>query len=450
MTRQYAPHSPPVALTIAGSDSGGGAGIQADLKTMEAHGVFGTSVVTATTAQNTTGVEDVQVLSTDHIAAQYEAVTTDFAVGAIKTGMLATAAVIETVVDGVADFEGPLVVDPVMVAATGDRLLSEDAEKVYTELIGHSALITPNVDEAEILTGLEIQSAEDAERAGRQLVDTGADAALVKGGHLDGDSVVDTLVISEPTGMRTEQFSHPRVEAAGTHGSGCTLSSAIAARLAAGEPLVDSVASGVAFMEQAVRYGIDVGEGPGAVHHMVDLRGRAERARVAERVEGIVSRLIDRNVETLVADVGMSVVGAGQFADSVDDVVGVDGRLSRTHSGIRPSAGIRAGGSRKLATQLLAAREQFPALRFALNCRFDASVERALEALDQTVVDTEPTDEQADHAMPVVALDGRDAEPAAVIDRGGERRPAGVVVLAPDSETLVERTLQLHDALLTA
>ena len=450
MSRQYAPHTPPVALTIAGSDSGGGAGIQADLKTMEAHDAFGTAVVTATTAQNTTGVHDVHVLPTDHIAAQYRAVVDDFAVGAIKTGMLASAPVIETVVDCLADFHGPLVVDPVMVAATGDRLLSEDAEQVYKNLVGQSTLVTPNVDEAEILTGIGIETADDAERAGRQLVEEGANAALVKGGHLHGEQVVDTLVVDDEGGVRTEQFSHPRIEAAGTHGSGCTLSSAIAARLAGGEPLVDSVAGGVAFMEQAVRYGIDIGSGSGAVHHMVDLRERADRALVAERVEEIVARLVDRNVETLVGKLGMSVVGASRFAEHVDEVLGVDGRLTRTRSGIQPTAGVRAGGSRELATQLLAAREQFPALRFALNCRFDESVDRALETLDGVVVESGgPTGEHVDRAMPVVALDGLDEEPVAVIDRGDEGRPAGVVVLAADAETLIDRTLQLHDALLT-
>ena len=449
MSRQYAPYSPPVALTIAGSDSGGGAGIQADLKTMEAHDAFGTSVLTATTAQNTTGVADVNVLPTDHIAAQYEAVIEDFAVGAIKTGMLATAPVIETVADCLADFQGPIVVDPVMVAATGDRLLSEDAEKVYKELIDQSTLVTPNVDEAEILTEIEIETTEDAARAGRLLVEAGADAALVKGGHLDGDDVIDTLVVGHGDGVRTEQFSHPRVQDAGTHGSGCTLSSAIAARLAGGEPLVEAVAGGVAFMEQAVRYGIDVGRGKGPVHHLVALRERADRTRAAEQVEEIVTRLVDRNVETLVADVGMSVVGASRFAERVDAVVGVDGRLTRTHRGIQPTAGVRAGGSPALARQLLAAREQFPALRFALNCRFDTSVERALETLDGRVVESEPTDEHADHAMPVVALDGVAAEPTAVIDRGGDGRPAGVVLLSADAETLIDQTVQLDDALLT-
>ena len=279
MTRTHAPVSPPVTLTIAGSDSGGGAGIQADLKTIEAHDAFGTSTITATTAQNTTGVADINVLPTDHIAAQYDAVADDFAVGAIKTGMLATAEVIETVTDCLAEFDGPVVVDPVMVAATGDRLLSEDAEAAYEALFDHATLVTPNAAEAELLTDRTVDSVDAAEAAGRDIVELGADAALVKGGHIDGDDVVDTLIIDESAtdATHTEGFSHPRIDTDATHGSGCTLSSAIAARLAHEETLTEAVAGGVAFMERAVRYGIDVGEGPGSVHHLVEMRERADR-----------------------------------------------------------------------------------------------------------------------------------------------------------------------------
>jgi len=453
MPRQYAPHSPPVALTIAGSDSGGGAGIQADLKTMEAHGAFGTSVLTATTAQNTQGVHDVSVLSTEHIAAQYEAVVEDFEVGAIKTGMLATAPVIQTVADCVADFSGPIVVDPVMVAATGDRLLSEDAEAAYEALLDQTTLVTPNVDEAEILTGDEITDTADAEQAGRRLVEKGADAALVKGGHLGGSEVTDTLVVARDGEPQIERFSHPRIEAAGTHGSGCTLSSAIAARLAGDEPLIEAVAGGVAFMEQAVRYGIDAGEGPGAVHHLVGLRERAEHLAVSDAVESVVARLVDRNAETLVPAVGMGVVGASRFAEQPADVVGVDGRLTTTRSGIQPTAGVRAGGSPALARELLTVRELFSELRFALNCRFDESVETALNSVEGPVVESKRLEsegvERLDDVMPVVRLDDAAEPPAAVIDRGGEGRPAGVVVLAADAETLLDRTLQLHDALIT-
>gem|GEM_PF-346684 len=342
----------------------------------------------------------------------------------------------------------------------GDRLLSEDAEAAYADLIKQSTLVTPNVDEAEILTETEIDDAKAAEQAGRELVDQGADAALVKGGHLDGDDVVDTLVVAEADGEpRTEQFSHPRIETAATHGSGCTLSSAIAARLARGESLSTAVAGGVAFMERAVRYGIDVGSGPGSVHHLVDLRERADRVAVSDAVEAVVARLVDRKVETLVPDIGMGVVGATRYAETPAEVVGVDGRICRTRSGIRPTAGVRSGGSIGLANQLLAARETFPELRFAVNCRFDAGVETALSAVDGPVVESETADvesdavERVDHTAPVVSIDSEslpdNKPPAAVIDRGSEGRQPGVVLFGTDSETLIERTLTLYEALIT-
>ena len=269
MTPPLDPVSPPVALTIAGSDSGGGAGIQADLKTMTTHGVFGTSVVTATTAQNTRGVHDVVPLSAGHVVAQFDAVVDDLAPEAAKTGMLATREIVEAVTRKVREFDGPVVVDPVMVAATGDRLLSSEAEAAYDDLIASATLVTPNADEAAILVDGAVETPADAAAAGRTLVERGADAALVKGGHLDGDGgvVVDTLVCGTEGGdPRVRRVENPRIDSAATHGSGCTLSSAIASRLARGEPPEDAVVAAVDGMGEAIRRGYDVGEGPGAVN----------------------------------------------------------------------------------------------------------------------------------------------------------------------------------------
>ena len=293
MSRRYDPVTPPVAVTIAGSDSGGGAGIQADLKTMTTHGVFGTSVVTATTAQNSRGVHDVHPIPADHVANQYDAVVDDYPVGAVKTGMLATVETVETVTGRVAGFDGPVVVDPVMVAATGDRLLPPAAEAAYDDLVAEATLVTPNADEAAVLVDDPIETPADAAAAGRELVARGASAALVKGGHLDAgdandagdadandagdvndagdadaDDVVDTLVVAGDDGAEptVHRFRNPRVDTDATHGSGCTLSSAIAARLARGEPLAEAVAAAVDDMGEAIRRGYDVGSGPGAVN----------------------------------------------------------------------------------------------------------------------------------------------------------------------------------------
>ena len=212
---------PPVVLSIAGSDSGGGAGIQADLKTMEAGGAFGTSAITSVTAQNTTGVESTHVLPVEEVDAQATAVFDDFDVAAVKTGMLATAPVVELVAELVAGLDCPAVVDPVMVAASGDRLLEPEAEDAYEGLVAESTLVTPNVDEVGVLTGREVTDPESATAAGEDLVEMGADAALVKGGHVPGEEVVDVLVTRDAV----ETLYHARVDTDATHGSGCTLSS---------------------------------------------------------------------------------------------------------------------------------------------------------------------------------------------------------------------------------
>jgi hydroxymethylpyrimidine/phosphomethylpyrimidine kinase len=451
MTRQPAPERPPVALTIAGSDSGGGAGIQADLKTMEACGAFGTSAITSVTAQNTRGVESTHLLPTPEIEAQVEAVRDDFDVRAVKTGMLATADIIETVVD-YADSLPNLVVDPVMVAASGDRLLERDAEAAYEDLLAESRLVTPNADEAAVLTDIDPDDEDDARRAGEAIVDTGAEAALVKGGHIPGEEVVDVLV----TGETVETIRHPRVETDATHGSGCALSSAIAARLAHGADLPDAVSMGIDLLARAVRYPLAVGEGPGSVHHMVETRERAARHPTAEAVEDVVARFVDRDVSALVPEVGMNVVGATPYAEVPDETAAVEGRITRTIRGVQPNRGIRFGASSHVARFLLATREFDGDLAFAVNCRFDDDVEAALSALDGPVAAydraAEPEDVKAEEGSTMQwgacrAFESAEGTPVAVIDRGEVGKEAIVKLLATDATQLVERTFTVLDAL---
>ncbi|MFQ3320427.1 MAG: hydroxymethylpyrimidine kinase/phosphomethylpyrimidine kinase [Natronomonas sp.] len=454
-TRTPAPVEKPVVLTIAGSDSGGGAGIQADLKTIEAMGGFGTSAVTAVTAQNTLGVDSSHVLPIEELEAQLDAILTDFDVRAVKTGMLATTEVVETVTDYAADFDRPLIVDPVMVAARGDRLLSEDAEAAYEALIAEATLVTPNADEADVLTGVDVRGGGHADEAGarlagQRLLTMGADAALVKGGHIPGDEVLDVLVTPDDI----ETARHPRVETDATHGSGCALSAAIATRLAHGEPLVDAVGRSVAFMERAVRYHHDVGEGPGAVHHLAALRNEAAKNPTAEAVEDVVRWVVEQNVRALVPEVGMNVVGATPYAEETTETAAVEGRITKTMSGVQPNRGVRFGASSHVARFLIEAREFQPDLRFAVNCRFDDDVEAALDSLDWTVAEYDRDDEPADAegtmnwAARAVFGDAADgSRPVAVLDRGSVGKEAIVKLVAESSETLAERARELHGAL---
>jgi hydroxymethylpyrimidine/phosphomethylpyrimidine kinase len=450
--RTPAPDARPVALAVAGSDAGGGAGLQADLKAMEAQGVFGTSAVTAVTAQNTRGVESTHVLPVEEVRAQVEAVLSDFDVRAVKTGMLATEPIVSSVADRAADLDVPLVVDPVMVAATGDRLLDPGAEAAYEGLLAEATLATPNADEAEVLSGTEVEDHGTAVEAGEHLLDTGADAALLKGGHLSGETVRDVLVT--PGGVET--FEHPRVDTDATHGSGCALASAVAARLATGDTITEAVEAGVSFLARAVRYHLDVGEGPGAVHHLAELRDRAARDPTREAVEGVVREFVDADVSAVVPEVGMNVVGATPYAEEPGETAAVEGRITRTLSGVHPNRGVRFGASSHVARFLLSAREFDPDLRFAVDCRFCEDVERALADLDGPAVELDRTEEPEPDVEGSTmgwvagrAFEGVSGTPAAVYDRGDVGKEAIVRVLAPDARTVTSRVLALAEAVET-
>ena len=256
-----------VALTIAGSDSGGGAGIQADLKTFAAFGVFGASVVTALTAQNTTGVRAIANVEESFVGAQFDAVAEDFAIAAAKTGMLSRRAVIEIVAGRIRAFRiAPLVVDPVMVAAGGDVLLEADAITAMRDLmLPLAAVVTPNIHEAEILTGMRIANTAAMRDAAQRITALGARAALVKGGRLGGPDSIDVL----HDGRSTREFRVRRVPLARAHGAGCTLSAAIAAVLALGAPLDDAVDAAKRYVTRALEHAPRIGHGATPLNHLV-------------------------------------------------------------------------------------------------------------------------------------------------------------------------------------
>ena len=256
-----------IALTIAGSDSGGGAGIQADLKTFHQFGVFGTSVIAAVTAQNTKGVTAWEPVSQELIARQLDALEADLPPDGIKSGMLGSAATVRAVAVALQRMPTkPYVLDPVLVATSGDSLGDDDAGVAIAEqLVPVATLVTPNLEEAARLTGLEVANAEQMERAGRTLLKHGAAAALVKGGHLEGDAVIDVLV--RPGGVR--RFLHPRIATTSTHGTGCTLSAAITAGLALGRNLERAVEDAIDFVQRAIAAAPEFGKGRGPLNHFV-------------------------------------------------------------------------------------------------------------------------------------------------------------------------------------
>jgi hydroxymethylpyrimidine/phosphomethylpyrimidine kinase len=256
----------PKALTIAGSDSGGGAGIQADLKTFSAFRVFGMSVITAVTAQNSLGVQGVENLPPAFVARQLRSVLEDFGADAAKCGMLSTAPIIEAVATELTSQRiEKLVVDPVMVAKSGDQLLQPEARAALADrILPLALLVTPNLPEAEVLAGIRVAEPEDMEEAARRIHLMGPRYVLVKGGHLKGDAT-DLLW----NGRDFTRFSTPRIDSQNTHGTGCTFSAAITAGLARGQALGDAIRSAKAYVTRAIREGFQAGRGVGQLRHFI-------------------------------------------------------------------------------------------------------------------------------------------------------------------------------------
>lgn len=254
-----------IALTIAGSDSGGGAGIQADLKTFQELGVFGTTAITALTAQNTLGVHDILDITPAFLKQQLEAVLGDFNVAAIKTGMLFSAELIEVVVKTMGKYKNiPLVVDPVMIAKGGASLLQDPAvEALRTKLLPLTTICTPNIPEAEVLTGIIIHDEKDIEKAAKKLLAMGVKYVVMKGGHLNGEFSTDTVYWND--GYFT--MSTPRVDTKNTHGTGCTFSAAIAAHLAKGLPIENAIIESKKFIHLAISTPLSIGHGHGPTNH---------------------------------------------------------------------------------------------------------------------------------------------------------------------------------------
>jgi len=255
----------PVALTIAGSDSGAGAGIQADLKTFASFGVYGLTVITAVTAQNTIGVRAVEEIEPTIVAAQLDAVAEDFSIAALKTGMLSSAAIIEVVAQGIRQHGlGQLVIDPVMVAKSGDRLLRPDAvDALRRYLLPLARVVTPNIPEAEVLASIRIRTVDDRIAAARRILSFGADAVVVKGGHDLADPVVDLLI--DRDGI--SEFAAPRVSTTQTHGTGCTFSAAITAGLARGLSVPAAVGEARRYVSTALNNAPGLGHGHGPLQH---------------------------------------------------------------------------------------------------------------------------------------------------------------------------------------
>lgn len=367
------------ALTIAGSDSGGGAGIQADLKTFAARGVYGMSVITAVTAQNTLGVQGVYDMSPDAVVRQLDAVLSDIGADAIKTGMLSRASLIEVVADQLKLYKKiPVVVDPVMVAKSGDALLDPAAVSTLIErLLPLATVVTPNLHEVNTLTGLEIHDVEDMKTAAQRIRDMGASCVVVKGGHFEGRAI-DVLYDGEVY----ETFDVDRIETEHTHGTGCTFASAIAAELAKGHDVHTAVGYAKAYLTDAIRHAEPVGRGHGPVHHFYTLYQEAEKQSVLEALASAARRLEYADAGVIVPEVqsnlGMGLPGARSLAE----VAAFPGRLVRLRRGIRTVAPPEFGASSHIGRIVLTVMRHDPAKRAVMNIRYSDEIIAVCRSLD--------------------------------------------------------------------
>lgn len=366
----------PCALTIAGSDSGGGAGIQADLKTFAALEVFGTCAITAITAQNTQGVYKILPVSPHMVERQIEAVLKDIPVKAAKTGMLYSGAIIEVVAEAIDQHKLQAVVDPVFQAGTGDLLIHEgDKETLIKKIVPQAFILTPNRSEAEEIAQVKINDVEDMRKAAKHIAKLGAEAVVVKGGHLREAEVIDVLYYEG----EFKTFKKPRVEV-NIHGGGCTFSAAITAYLALNHNVVEAVTKAEQFMQNAITFDWRVGDGRVPVNPMAHLYNAAEKFRVLENVS-LAARIVEEHSEFLpyIAEVGSQVAMALPYASTPQQVAAVEGRILKFRDKAKVTGSARFGASSHVARIILTVMEHDPSCRAALNLCYDAELVKAFE-----------------------------------------------------------------------
>jgi hydroxymethylpyrimidine/phosphomethylpyrimidine kinase len=446
----------PVALTIAGVDSGGGAGIAADLKTFAALGVHGTLAVTALTAQNTYSVIGVHEVPPDFVELQIRAIWEDMGVDAAKTGMLSSSQIVRAVARVVRSYGFPLVVDPVMVAKSGAKLLADEAvETLKRELIPLAKVVTPNKFEAEILAGMEIESVEDAEKAAKRIAeDLGSEAVVVKGGHIGtGDVVVDVVYWRGSV----RRLVGPRLEGC-THGTGCSFSAAIAAYLAKGLTVLDAVVEAKNFMSYAISRAYRVGRGSCPVNPTAYLEVDAELFRaqraLAEASERLTGEPNSRVLAKYIPEVQTNFVYSipRHLARGVNDVVGFPGRLVKYLGRVVAVGYPQPGTSSHVARLVLEALRYDPSVRSAINIAYREGLVRAARELGMVVAVVDRREEPEEvrrvegASLPwlvrrAVELCGR--VPDVIADLGDVGKEPMIRVLGRDPHEVVEKVLKL-------
>jgi len=440
-------------LTVAGSDSGGGAGIQADLKTISALGGFGMTVITALTAQNTLGVQGVYEIPVDFIEKQFDSVASDIGVDAAKTGMLSSSDIIRAVAGKFRQYGiKKLVVDPVMVAKGGGALLREDArETLIRELLPLALVATPNIPEAEVLAGIRISGVDDMRDAALAIHRLGARHVVIKGGHLSGEAL-DLLY----DGKTFHPVSSPRVETQHTHGTGCTFASAIAMGLAEGRSVREAVTKAKIYVTEAIRFGLAIGGGQGPTNHFAPVFREVERYRCIEELKQAIARLKGEWTGNVIPEIQSNFGYALPFALSTADVAGVPGRIIRVGESAETLHDPAYGASSHVAKVILAVMRFDGSYRSAMNIRFSEEIVDILNALKFDVASFDRAREPAEVKLregsslewgTTDALSRHKGIPDAVFDRGGDGKEPIVRILGRSPAEVADKILKISRAL---
>jgi len=442
-------------LTIAGSDSGGGAGIQADLKTITVLGGFGMSVITALTAQNTLGVQGVYEVPEDFVEKQFDSVATDIGIDAAKTGMLANSRIIKVVSKKLRQYGiNKLVVDPVMVAKGGAPLIENKAKKsLIEELLPLSLIITPNIPEAEELAKIKVSSIDDMKKSAEIICGLGAKNVVVKGGHLAGNPV-DILY----DGKNFHEFTSERIDTKNTHGTGCTFSAAIATKLADGKSVFEAVKTAKEYTTTAIRFSLDIGSGHGPTNHLAHVLQESERYDCIQKLKAALQRLNAEKCGNIIPEVQSNLGYALPHANKAEDIAAIPGRIIRIGEETGTFGDIAFGASSHIASIILSAMKYNMDYRCAMNIRFSKDIINICMSLGFDVDNFDRSDEPDDTKFKEgyslkwgtnSVLSKRNSIPDIIFDRGDLGKEPMIRVLGKNPAEVVDKVLSISKKLKT-
>lgn len=420
------------ALTVAGSDSIGGAGIQADVKAMSVVGVHAASVITAVTAQNTCGVDGILPIPEEFIKAQLEAVLKDCDIKAVKTGMLYSAEIVGTVADILEDHEMPLIVDPVMVSGTGSSLSDDGyASALKKKLLPMCELVTPNKHEAEVLAKMKIKTRDDLMLA-CELIGKQGSSVLMKGGHFNTPTVVDYLYLSS----EFTKMEYPRLRKAG-HGSGCVLSSFITANMAKGLDIVNAVLKSRELIQESISTQYAIGKGDVVVNTMVKLKGDTDKFQVLDALDAAAAKIVDTVPDELVPKGGMNIAMALKDAAGPEEIAAIDKRMV-VHNGIlRKNGPAKFGTAEGLSYILLTVMKHSPETRCIMSIAYGDDIMDVMEEVGMTSVTAEIGKDKFSEATEK-ALRKCKGIPDAIVDKG-PKKDRVIRILAKDTEDMLAK-----------